>query len=489
MTAPDGAAAAPDLAEEEPPGPAGSTAVGTLGSPFLALVDGAGRTAPLGAGWALDWWVGADDRWHVPADERAVRQQLVGSAPVVETAMRIPSGDAVLRAWAVPGPGAATVVVEVENTSPVPVALALAVVPSGEEGGPQEVALDGTTVLVDGRPALELPKPANRVAASSDGAEALQAVVTAGEAGERLDGPVQAAPGRAAALAVVVPLPHRATMTFRLPLGGAPAAADPVPEADAVVRGWVAQTDRGVRIELPDERLLDAFAAVRRSLLVWAQASGDLAFAAAAELAAGLARLGMGDEALAVLAQVTERPGAARALSRRTRDPRARAAWVAAVERARDAVGDDALADRLGGAPRGTTPAGPRPGSTPAEVQAWLASASPTWGWSASGAAADPTLAAAFVGVVLDALVQEAHDGLVLLPAVPDSWRGQGIEVHDLPTRRGLLSFAVRWHGERPALLWDLQGGDGSTHLTMPGLDPSWSTTEARGETLLAAPA
>ena len=88
---------------------------------------GVGGVAPAHAGWVLEWWVGADDRWHVPTEERAVRQHLVGGAPVVETAMRIPSGDAVHRVWAVPGPGGPTVVVEVENTSPVPVALALAV--------------------------------------------------------------------------------------------------------------------------------------------------------------------------------------------------------------------------------------------------------------------------------------------------------------------------------------------------------------------------
>ena len=39
---------------------------------------------------------------------------------------------------------------------------------------------------------------------------------------------------------------------------------------------------------------------------------------------------------------------------------------------------------------------------------------------------------------------------------LPDAWLGQGIEVHDAPTHHGVLSFAVRWHGDRPALLWEL---------------------------------
>jgi len=45
--------------------------VGALGYGALARVDacGAVRTADL----ALDWWVGADDRWHVPAEETTTR--------------------------------------------------------------------------------------------------------------------------------------------------------------------------------------------------------------------------------------------------------------------------------------------------------------------------------------------------------------------------------------------------------------------------------
>ena len=57
--------------------------------------------------------------------------------------------------------------------------------------------------------------------------------------------------------------------------------------------------------------------------------------------------------------------------------------------------------------------------------------------------------------------------------------------MHDAPTRGGRVSYAVRWHGARPALLWECER---PIRLRAPGLDPGWSTTEARGETLLAAP-
>jgi hypothetical protein len=45
------------------------------------------------------------------------------------------------------------------------------------------------------------------------------------------------------------------------------------------------------------------------------------------------------------------------------------------------------------------------------------------------------------------------------------------------------VSYAVRWHGPRAAFLWETTASD--VTLRVPGLDPEWSTTEARGETLL----
>src|SRR5690606_16442824 len=75
------------------------TTIGNLDSPLGATVDARGLVTPGGA-WSLDWWVGADDRWHVPSREVAVRQKLLADSPVVESAMRVPSGDVVQRAYA-----------------------------------------------------------------------------------------------------------------------------------------------------------------------------------------------------------------------------------------------------------------------------------------------------------------------------------------------------------------------------------------------------
>ncbi len=118
--------------------------VGTVASPDRAVVDPRGLVTPgsaasSGGGWSLDWWIGADDRWHAPSREAAVRQRLVGEAPVVETSMRIPGGDAVQRVYAIHAAtdspfGQAYVIVEVENASAVPFALTLAVCPYNPTG-------------------------------------------------------------------------------------------------------------------------------------------------------------------------------------------------------------------------------------------------------------------------------------------------------------------------------------------------------------------
>ncbi|HET8620966.1 MAG TPA: hypothetical protein VFM27_18490, partial [Acidimicrobiales bacterium] len=123
----------PDSPAYVPPGPLpllanvtqrNWTVVGNLDSDRTARVDPRGLVTPPGGGWSLDWWIGADDRWHLPSREVAVRQRLLESSPVVETTMSIPSGDAVARVFGVrlssaEGGGEAAVV-EVENRSRAP---------------------------------------------------------------------------------------------------------------------------------------------------------------------------------------------------------------------------------------------------------------------------------------------------------------------------------------------------------------------------------
>jgi len=254
------------------------TAIGTLDGRREAIVDPRGLVTPPDAGWSLDWWIGADDRWHLPSREVAVRQRLLDASPVVETAMAIPAGDAVARAYAArrgsAEGGGEMVVIEVENRSRAPVALALAVRPYTPEGMTviERIDLNGSTVAVDGRPALVLPRVPARVAGSTLRGGDSAAVVTRGDAAERWRGPVRDPAGLAQA-AFVFPLAHGATFRAVIPLDAEPVPAAStfpavLPPAEAVAAGWRSQADRGMRLVLPDERLAEAVAANRRFLLL-----------------------------------------------------------------------------------------------------------------------------------------------------------------------------------------------------------------------------
>ncbi|HZA87164.1 MAG TPA: hypothetical protein VE466_09805, partial [Acidimicrobiales bacterium] len=129
---------------------------------------------------------------------------------------------------------------------------------------------------------------------------------------------------------------------------------------------------------------------------------------------------------------------------------------------------------------------------------AWmLDAATPTWTWPeaihprlAGGCMGDGHhgwAAAELLSFVRDLLVREVDGGVALASLVPTGWFGQGWEVHDAPTAWGHVSYAVRWHGDRAALLWEVEphAGVGAVRLTAPGLDASWSTAERRGEALL----
>jgi hypothetical protein len=92
---------------------------------------------------------------------------------------------------------------------------------------------------------------------------------------------------------------------------------------------------------------------------------------------------------------------------------------------------------------------------------------------------------ARFLSALRGVLVRERGDHVDVLPGFPPDWLGQPLTVSAVPLRAGTLAFAVRWHGARPALLWDAPAG---VQLSAPALDPSWSTAEPAGETLLAEP-
>lgn len=264
----------------------------------------------------------------------------------------------------------------------------------------------------------------------------------------------------------VFPLAHGARLEVALAHGGdsRPIDLSSLPDRDRVAAGWQAQIAALGRVELPPGRdghgLARAVSLARCQLLLDGPVHpGD----DPAAFLVGLDQLVRLDEEVDPwLGEVAD---AVAHLLRAAGDDET-LSWPAHVglgaARSLLQSGDEvrALADLDGGvAGRGA--------ADPPEVEAL----------------GDPSLV---IALLEDRLARRTAEGVTILPhGFPEAWLGHPIEVHDLavgPEAR--LSFAVRWHGERPAVLWEQRG---SAPLSS-GADPSWSTAEPSGETLWAAP-
>ncbi len=373
------------------------TVIGTLGSPWRATVTEAGAVIPANGEAPLEWWIAADDRWHAPAAEPSRRQSRLRGTPVVETVLSVPGGDLAHRAYAVPLGAGARAVIELENRSPLPVAVAVS-----------------RPDVATGRPLAPM------------------------------------APGAPATALAAVPLGHRSTVRMVIGSGLSPTT---VPSAEAVARGWVAQTETGARYAVPDESLMRRVVAARCDILLSVPGSDDRV----GRLLAVAERIRLGEPAGPWVPDVADDAVAVA----RAADPSG-AAWD-------DIAALDAAADVL-------RRAGERRGVADVEaIRARLEAGRP--------APDDPPLGIRVVAWLARRLVHPTPAGADLLAGFDPAWAGRGLEVYAAPAGAAVVGFAVRWHGQRPALLWDTSA---PMHLTCSGLDPAWSTHEARGEALLA---
>ena len=285
------------------------TTVGTIAMGALAVVDPTGFVMPTSGQWGIDWTVHAGDRWYLPSREPSMRQRAIDDEPVVETAVRIPDGDAIHRVFGISGERdfGDVVVIEIENSSPVPIAIALAVRPADCMGVGVVDALefDGTVVRINEQPALVLPRaPAGYAAGNAELEDSLAVAVTE-RAGATSPARVTCAMGLANG-AVVFPVAHRSTLRFyfapRAPRRSMLRAPERAPEAAAVVRGWHAHLDRAAAIDVPDESLVRAYHCATRRLLLTVD-GGDFVPVGGqpaptvhdeAAVASALARIGLG---------------------------------------------------------------------------------------------------------------------------------------------------------------------------------------------------
>lgn len=394
------------------------TMVGVTGSPCRSVVTPWGDVTLLGAGpgpnATVSWYVAAEDRWHVPADEPAVRQQRIEGTAVVETRVRIPDGDAVQRVWSVPDLGGLTVI-EVENESPLPFA----------------VAFSGARVLTE-RPPADVPIKGLELPAGS----------------------------------IVLPVGHRSSIRVAVPHDPARIGVWALPTLapmTAVVSGWLTVVHRASRVVLPDAGLADALTAARCDLLLQGPVDDDDPIGFLLDVAE-LARLGDGADAW--MPEIIE-PIAAIG---RSNDPEVDVA-LEACERLALAAGDDrAVGDIAKLRAR--------------RVRDQRVAADST----GRPASFSDVRRGASVGRFVSQIERRIADGGQLLTSgIPHRWLGANFEVHRIPTgTRSSVSFAVRWHGERPAVLWEQHGEP--QRLTAGGVDPDWSTDEPAGEALWSAP-
>jgi hypothetical protein len=91
---------------------------------------------------------------------------------------------------------------------------------------------------------------------------------------------------------------------------------------------------------------------------------------------------------------------------------------------------------------------------------------------------------------LIDSVATETDDGIDLFVGFEEGDTGRPLEAFELPTRWGLLSVALRWHGQRPAILWEIDAWDdqrpfGLPVFRAPRLDGEWTGSEQRGDALL----
>jgi hypothetical protein len=230
--------------------------------------------------------------------------------------------------------------------------------------------------------------------------------------------------------------------------------------AAAVARGWRQQLERASRLDLPDTALVERVISARADVAL-AGPVDDADDAAGALIGVGeLVRLGAAPEPW-----VTDVVTMAERLGRSART--CGLAWdgamglaatervLAAAHESRAAADVAAMRERLGGG------GAPAPRAPPDGIR--------------------------LVPGVVKPLAPSRADGCCVLLPEGHPWVGANWSAHHLPAGpRSRVSFAVRWHGERPALLWETEGDP--LPLAGGAAAPAWHSADVRGDALWPAP-
>jgi hypothetical protein len=371
----------------------------------------------------LDWYVAADDRWHNPAQEPSVRQTRRAGVPVVETRLRIPSGDAVQRVYAVADHGG-LLVIEISNESTLPIAVAFTRSDILSSRQPSPLGPQG----------IELPKGS-----------------------------------------VVFPVAHGSTLRVALAsprATGGTVNLEQLPSSEQLQRGWLNSVERAGYALVADKSLSPLINRLRSDALVLSgnhesEWGADLVGADATDDVAYLLTLHelvrMGEKVNHHLEHVVD---IVETLLRKNKKS-AVIEWD--VERALFAarcilwaLGEHRAAGDVLASQQRLAPVSALPNAAPKDIRviAWLD----------------------------EQLVSPRREGgaAVLRYGVPRMWLGVNMECHRVvASPEHTVSYGMRWHGEKPALLWETNGPFG-LRLDAGATDSAWHSGEASGDALMA---
>ena len=373
----------------------------------------------------LRWFIAADDRWYRPSRETTVRQREVSGVPVIETRIKVPGGDAVQRVYGVANFGGA-IVVEIYNDSSLPFAVAF-------DRGDIATMREPSPTGVQG---IDLP-----------------------------------------AGSVVFPVGHHATMRAAILINGdsrqiSAGELESLPSFEQVERGWLAALQISSRVDVPDLSWSSVLTSQRCKVLL--SNSTELAESSDISLVVDLLldraeRVRLGDKPAQWVDEVavaTERilKQCAKTQSVQWFEERALLGAGMVLNRAGESRG---LQDFV-------------------SVWSRLAEA----GRISDLALASPEIAGTVrqIAWIESQLVAQRRDGVIeICPCgIDKSWLGVNFECHKLlASPEHVISYAVRWHGEKPALLWEIDGPVGAK-VAASAIDRTFSSTEMRGETLLS---
>jgi len=383
----------------------------------------------------LRWFVAADDRWYRPSRETTVRQREISGVPVVETRIKVPGGDAVQRVYGVADLGGA-IVVEISNDSTLPFAVAF---DRGDIATMREPSPTGVR-------GIDLPTGS-----------------------------------------VVFPVGHHATMRAAILISDreqkiSAQELESLPSFEQVERGWLAALHVASRVDVPEASWSNILTTQRCKLLLTAGGGGDsddgdyfvdLILDRAERVKLGDRPGEWVDEVARAAEQVLQR--CAKRGSTSWLDDRAILSAGMLLHRAGEVRGQQDV-ERAWSRLLGSRVAETASARADGEIN------------SVGREAVEKYSGVRQIAWVESQLVAQRHDGVIeICPrGIVAGWLGANFECHRLvASTEHLISFAVRWHGEKPALLWEVEGPAGAC-VAASAIDREFFSSEMRGETLLA---